>query len=493
MRRPTARWWATARLVTVPLVLYVILAGIGLRQGTFVVDTATYGAVGVQAWRSAAQAGSIEPLWTLMGQGNAVPYFNKPPLALWVHGLALHLLGTEIWVSRLPTVLLGAATILALIGAVRAIGDRSTAFVAGVILATSGVFIGGTHAISLDIWLGACLTGAMWLAGRAGRDDRKGRLWLVGIPIGIALMVKPLVALVAFPILAGWLVADRRVAWLPSLTLAVLVALLISAPWHLGMVHLHGDPFTDQYLGRQIVDRAAGTLGNANDGAASPWYYLGVLADGYWPWLVLLPFAIVGGLRPVGRRLPRETLLPLIWAGVWLIVFSLHPDKRPRYIIPVYPAFAWLIAGWLTGPGPWRTVRRHPARALCRAEVWLVPIVAVAAVVAMVASIQVHSGRPEHWSRAIEWLGAHPDEPVWAGGLSMQQASRLYLATGEWPIPTRDLAGQQIETPQRGGAILYHHRAPWAPGPGEEIVLRTRGGDLVITRLIAEAWAPVPR
>ena len=57
-------------------------------------------------------------------------------------------------------------------------------------------------------------------------------------------MIKPLVGLIAIPILAVWLLVDRRPRELAWLLVASAIALALATPWHLSMVLIHGDTFT---------------------------------------------------------------------------------------------------------------------------------------------------------------------------------------------------------------------------------------------------------
>src|SRR5687767_7527832 len=113
LERPagTRHAWLRARIYILPALALLAVTLPHLEQGDFRTDTGWYSAIGLQAWRTGE-------LWTLYGEPGQ-PYFNKPPLAFWVHGLALRLLGPSVLAARLPTVLAGLGCVLATVGIVR--------------------------------------------------------------------------------------------------------------------------------------------------------------------------------------------------------------------------------------------------------------------------------------------------------------------------------------------------------------------------------------
>jgi 4-amino-4-deoxy-L-arabinose transferase-like glycosyltransferase len=91
-----------------------------------------------------------------------------------------------------------------------------------------------------------------------------------GVPLGLALMTKPLMGFLVVPLAAGWLVWIGQARWAWKLIGAAVVAVLVAAPWHVSMIALHGREFLAQYFGAEIAERAAGRLGPAS-GGDKPW------------------------------------------------------------------------------------------------------------------------------------------------------------------------------------------------------------------------------
>ncbi|UOQ77255.1 hypothetical protein MUN84_00495 [Hymenobacter sp. 5516J-16] len=76
------------------------------------------------------------------------------------------------------------------------------------------------------------------------------------------------------------------------------------------------------------------------------WYYWSFFAfTGLWA-LVSLASLVVPYARPrAGRFIPY--LVALGWVGVGLVLLSLVPEKKERYMLPLMPPLALLVAGLL--------------------------------------------------------------------------------------------------------------------------------------------------
>lgn len=447
--RRTLRLRLRTRAFWIPLVLLLAITLPHLGQGGFRTDTGRYAAVGLQAWDRLLDHHDPQGFWSLSRQPDN-PYWNKPPLTFWIHGLALRLaddlgLATPsgphaLLVARLPTVLAAAIVLLATIAAVRAFHGPGVAVTVGLVLATSYGFFNRVREISLDMWQAALLTAALALAAHAARRNSARLTILIGLPIGLALLVKPFMALLTLPILAAWLAIAGPRRLIPWLAGSLLLAALVAAPWHTAMLLAHGQAFTDQYLGREVIARAQGLLNS------EPWwYYLRELATKYWPWLALLPPAL-WLMRTKPARRPAGLILALLWAAVWLVLLSAFSDKRPRYLLMAFPAFAWL-AGWALSTLTPARLRRRNSRTI----EWLpVALAAVAIAFAMLlpapAVRRLHRGEGPEWPAVFAALDSIDPPPTLAfDRLGDNEQARWYLRHRVWPaavgtpsLPTRD-------------------------------------------------------
>ncbi len=433
-------------------------------------DTGWYSAIAVQAWRTGS-------LWTLYADPGQ-PYFNKPPLLFWAQGLVMHALGTNVWTARLPTAIAATLAVLLTVGIAARFANRRVALASGFALATTYEFFRRSREMSLDMWQLVFLLGAAWLIAIGAARARRPLLWfaLGGVPLGLALMTKPLVGLAVLPILAAWMAWSKQARLIPALFGTLAVALAVGAPWHASMALIHGREFLAQYFGAEIAARAAGGFAESSTSATTWWYYLALVASTCWPWLLfaLLAVATLGRGRPLGRN-PRAWRLALVWLVAWLVLISVFPDRRPRYALVLWPAIAWLAALWWMLE-PWAWLRR----ATRGAGRFVVPVFIAIGVGAQLLPLRLHAPPDDAWPALIRWVRANAVEELWQGGISPHHASRLYLETGRWPIPTRNRWGESIASPPEGALLLYHVEDDPGPGPDERVEFQR--GALTVTR-----------
>ncbi len=487
--------WARARVCVIPIVLLLCVTTPFLHRGDWRrTDTGRYAALGLHAWRSGE-------LWTL-GTGPGDPYFNKPPLVIWIHGLSLHTLGPGPWGARLPTVLCALGCLAATIAVTRRLAGPDAALWTGVVLALTHDFFRRTRSISLDEWqlmflmlmVLAVVVGTE-RARRSGRGASAGGWFAAaGVPLGLALLCKPLVALVAPVILAGWLWWIGRRSLVPWLAGTIAMGVFVAAPWHLSMYLLHAGAFLDQYFGVEIADRAAGKLTSAPSDAKPVWYYGLHLASTYWPWLALVALALFRWWR-VGRLSARGEAerWAAVWAGVWLVLLTVFADRRDRYALLVMPSMAVLAGLWISALSLPAWLRTRGADVMTGLAVLLAPL-------GVLIPVGGEDGEPAQWRALYAWIDARRAESagrmpeLWQGGFALDRRARVYLRYGLWPRITRNERGEFVvdrsAAPAAGALLLYHRRDGLAPGRNETAEFTS--GDLRVTRLGEGGWQPVP-
>lgn len=459
-------------------------------------DSGRYAAIGLQAWRTGW-------LWTLHAEPGR-PYFNKPPLVLWIHGLALHALGPGAPAARLPSVAAALGCVLVVVALTRRMAGDRAAVCSGVALALTYEFFRRTREISPDLWqllfmllfAWAVITAGASTSDVAGGPTRRRTAWLVvlaGLALGAALMCKPLSALLAPVAVAAWLawMGGARAAWITFA--AGGVGVLVAAPWHLSMAWLHGREFVEQYFGVQVAARAAGALAPGEGGHEPWWFYAAQLARTGWPWIGLAAIGLVVWAR--GTRLTdsgRAEKWALAWFVVWFAALTVFPDRRDRYALVLHPALAVLagvaLARWTR---PWPGVER--------ASVMLTGTAVACGAVVAALPIRVQRPIDPQWTALFAWIDAraaageiHLAE-LWQGAFGVERGARVYLRYGAWPRPTRDARGRFIvdreSEPASGATLLYHRRDGLAPGPNETILFEW--GGLRVTRLDALPWSPI--
>lgn len=479
-------WWLAPVFVALCLMLPKCW------QGGWAVDMGRYAGVGYQSWTRIFD-GDLTAFYALTEATHppprgepALPYYNKPPLPLLIHGLALHAFGRNLWATRLPAIIAMAASVGLLAWTARALAGRRFGLLAGLVAATTVALVRHAAQISLDVWqllfLALCVALTAHAVALLPLDGRRAHRWVVlaGAVIGLALLCKPLVGLMIVPLLAAWLAWIGCARLIAPLALGTLAGLALPATWY-ALAYVHWGPvFFTEHFGRQIVERARGEMNNMNDGAESPLYYLHKLAHDFWPWAVTtaLGFWLLARARLTGG-VRRAALLALCVGVGWLVLCSLFADKRTRYLLPSVWVWPLASAAWITVcTWPWATLARgHFVR-------WALPVACVAAAVVSVLPISVHPSPSPQWQRIIDVIERGRLAPVYGAGLAMQDRCRYMLTTGAWPYPLSGDSGTRIATPPPGAFVLYDTRS-WRPGPGEPIIVT--GGRYVLT-LVAGAW-----
>jgi 4-amino-4-deoxy-L-arabinose transferase-like glycosyltransferase len=413
--------WRDFKSYSLALILLLVVTVPHLEQGDFSRDTRRYAAVGLYMFSGG------DPLALYLDP--ETPYFNKPPLAIVIHGAFLKVFGAHLAVTRIPSILAALAVVLLSMLSVRQIGSRSEAVVSGIVLALSYEFSRRTREISLDFWQLVFVMFAVYFVLRSAKANSPWRLVLAGAFIGLGLLCKPLVALGTIPVFAAWLVISRRSALLPWLLGGTLpLAVLVAAPWHIYMYHRFGHAFLAQYFGNQVLDRALGLQ------LTEPfYYYFKLIAQTYWPWLIALAYAFYhrGRKHVSGREKRRDTFL---YAGIWVVVIllgiSCFPDKKPNYALPLYPMMSWMVA-WGLCRINWIKLRDWYRRDFP----WWKTSFATLGIILSVAPVQLQPPADPDWKSVLNWLNTRhvaPDQVAYFK-LGPNDVCYCYLRTGSWP------------------------------------------------------------
>jgi 4-amino-4-deoxy-L-arabinose transferase len=277
---------------------------------------------------------------------NGVRYFEKPVLGHWLNALSLAAFGENAFAVRLPVALATGLAALMVFWLTRRFLAGSTAVLAtGIFLTTFLVAGVGTFAL-LDAFLALFLTGALaayYVALRSAAAERRNWLIACGVACGAAFLVKGFLAL-AIPVVvaAPYLAATRRwrdlatSPWWP-----IAVAAIVVLPWSV-LVHLREPDFWRYFFWVEHVQRF--TAEDAQH--AEPfWYYAAYLPLTGWPWVLLLPAAIIGLRRGNGDRDFIRYLI--VWAVLPFLFFSASRGKLATYILPCLAPLSILLAAGL--------------------------------------------------------------------------------------------------------------------------------------------------
>jgi 4-amino-4-deoxy-L-arabinose transferase-like glycosyltransferase len=279
--------------------------------------------------REMLSLGPLVPHW------NYQPWFEKPPLMLWITAAFFKVFGvTEFW-ARAGSALSGVC-IVALLHAWLARKDILAAWLSTFILLGTFGFLHVCRVGEMDVLLslGCCIA----LCGLTAIQDRQLSGWyLFWAGLTIALMTKGAASIVL--IIAALLFATVE-RWNStrlgrSFWLGLLLFLALVLPWHVYIFHRFGNSFLTEYLGFHVLARATHQI---EEHSTHWWYYLWVLLISAAPFALLYPFAIADCFRR------KEFRAWAIFVLVVLAFFTAVRTRLPHYIAPVFPAFALLTS-----------------------------------------------------------------------------------------------------------------------------------------------------
>lgn len=283
---------------------------------------------------------------------NGVKYFEKPVLFYWLQAFSIRLFGLNTWSLHLWTALFALAGGIMVYAAGRRFYGRRAGILAAGVLATSVLYYALSRTILLDMPVTVFLTGSLlsFLAGMREDDGRRRRwyMWAVYVCAALATLTKGLIG-IAIPamVIGAWIVllGEWRMLGKMRLFSGTALFLLIAAPWHVFAARANPE-FLNFYFVHEHIQRYLTKV----HGRYKPfWYFLPVVAAGFFPWTAFLVQSVAHSLPRSWqeRHRHRETFFLLLWAGIVFLFFSASDSKLMPYILPVLPPLAILTGRYL--------------------------------------------------------------------------------------------------------------------------------------------------
>jgi len=279
------------------------------------------------------------------------PHFNyadrwqKPILYYWLTAGTYLVAGESEWAARWWSALSGLGLVLLTWAAARKLTGRDdTAWLAGAITATCGGCFAMARLALPDLPLALFITLAIW----ASLEQR----WvLAGTAAGLGLLMKGPIALVVPALVLvpiWWRERRRRPVSVRRLAIAAIVCAVIGVPWYIAMTVQHGSAYLQSFFVGDNLERFATDRFNEPRGW---WFYVPIVVGGMMPWsvyLLALPWQSAVRVARRQRQLTDVEWRLLLWIAVPLLFFTISIGKQPRYILPVLPPLAILLARSLT-------------------------------------------------------------------------------------------------------------------------------------------------
>ena len=322
------------------LCVFTFFLGLG-RQAITDADEAVY----AEASREMVESGD----W-LTPRFNYQNRWEKPVLYYWLTSATYLITGPTEFAARLWAALSGVGLALLAWGIARHLTGRlDVGWLTGAVVATSFGYFSMARSALPDLPLTFFITLGIWAALRAADAGGLHRAWwaLAGFAAGAGFLTKGPVALVVPAVVLlpiAWRERRRLQLDVRGIALAVLTAAVVGLPWYVAMWLEHGNAYFQSFFVSDNLERF--TTERFND-ARGFWFYLPVLLGGLMPWSVyLVAFSgdALARLRRRTLRLSDTDWRLLIWAAMPVLFFTVSIGKQPRYILPVLPPLAVVVA-----------------------------------------------------------------------------------------------------------------------------------------------------
>jgi len=276
-----------------------------------------------------AQSGDwLTPHW------NYEPFYQKPPLAIWVTAILFRWFGVNELNARVFSAVCGLACIVLTFLIAASFLPRTHAFLAALVLLVTPHFNYYARQGLMDVPLTAFLLLAIYSYVRS--RDGKGWWILVGCAFGLAVLTKGVAAGPGILAVVTAIAFARERPWrFREFWIGVSVFFAIAGSWHLAMLLVHGRAFLAEYIGGQVLSRSVSTLDTNPLGPAA---YVKIAVLGFLPFT---PF-LIAGVIGIWKTRCFAVSFGLLALFVFLL-YSLVPTKHPWYMVPIYPVLAAIL------------------------------------------------------------------------------------------------------------------------------------------------------
>jgi 4-amino-4-deoxy-L-arabinose transferase-like glycosyltransferase len=275
------------------------------------------------------------------------PYRDKPVLFYWLAASSMAVFGVDEWAARLPSAVAASLGVIATAWWGSIFFGRATGVTAGLILATSGIYIGLGRFVMIDMtftfWLSAALFwGGAWLLSP---PRRRPTAWPAFVFLSLATLTKGPIAVVLAALTFGTFALHpsrlRRLRRAPLAGgLAILTAL--GGSWY-AVCTVVAPHYVSEFLWHDNIERfVTGAGGHPHN----PLAYLYWLPLVFFPWSLFLP-SVCQRLR--SQRAGAAVQFCVLWFAGGFFFLSLSQGKLATYLLPLLPPLALLTAEALVG------------------------------------------------------------------------------------------------------------------------------------------------
>lgn len=314
--------------------------------------------------------------------------FQKPILFYWLIILSYKVFGATIFGARFPSILAAILNVVIVYLLVRTLFSKKAALFSGLTLATFEVFFmyAGFAVTDMTFILFIALAIYSFIKAYLGEIKGKFRYLCMYVFMALAVLTKgplgffyPAFTIGAFIVMRK----DRAVVKEMQLLLGLVIFALISAPWFITMIILHGKEYLNNVWSLEIAKKLNISVSGGRENAlvhyfSSVFYYFGMIFLRHLPWSVFLPAAIFSLPRRAMSYCGREKCLlhlMLLWFFAVFVTIAAIWSRESYYILPLSMPLAMFIGIYLADI----TEENN----LCRSALFIIPFILIIALSAV--------------------------------------------------------------------------------------------------------------
>lgn len=287
---------------------------------------------------------------------NGETYSHKPPLLFWLMNLGWAVFGMNEWWPPLVAPLFGLACLFLTRSMAQKLWpeDPMIADLSPIVLLGAAFWTVFTTVTMFDMLVAACTLWALHGVLLAWREGGcKGWVYF-GLAIGLGVLAKgPVILLQVLPVALLAPVWDREglvkqhygswKAWYGRILLGVLGGAVIGLAWAVPAGIYGGEEYRNAIFWGQTAGRVVESFAHARPW----WWYLAVIGPLLLPWAIW-PTMWRSAWRSAGTLWSESaSRFCILWFVPIFFAFSLISGKQLHYLLPIFPASAFLISRWL--------------------------------------------------------------------------------------------------------------------------------------------------
>jgi|694.fasta_scaffold02523_2 4-amino-4-deoxy-L-arabinose transferase-like glycosyltransferase len=338
------KWWSrlgiAPYLIIVPVAAFFIYINLG-QNSLIDYDEAIYAKV--------AKNIVLTNDWiTLTWKDFDKPWFEKPPLYMWISAVLFKIIGFGEFGARFASAFFGLGGIIVVYNFGRKLYNKTVGLISAIIMISVIHYMYYARNGMLDVTVTFFIVSSLFAFYNAfvSKNDNAKYLYLIsGLLIGLGVMTKSVIGFLPLGIIFIYILVNKlfvsRSSRIPYLGLFfIFIGLMITAaPWHIYSYIVHGEEFIDEYLIEHVFERGTSGLGHKEPFL----WYLEVIKVSFRIWVL----ALIPGLLALpifDKKYRKQFLFTFISAIFIFCFFTASEDKLQWYIMPIYPFLA-ILAG----------------------------------------------------------------------------------------------------------------------------------------------------